>query len=296
MIAAMRRVVMVLAFLAIGWMPRSYQRGELVENPRFHSANERFCLVVRQYDRLGDFDAKPAEVVFRWDEPRVESEPPEEVTGALYDGNHLLATFPIRRTHAQDILVADSGEYVVAYGSPRSDPFAAIFRADGTLIRELTLEEVLTPNDRESVLADGFALSLREDILVFRVHNSELRIDLDTGKLLDPKRNLFPTWRVWTTGDFAAGALYSVLPVCPEVAKKARIAGTVVVEVVVAESGQVIDTLVVKPLPFGMDRAADDAAKQWLFMPGRRTSGRIEFHFRPLNDDEWRAIVLQSPR
>jgi TonB family protein len=291
----MRRAAWLLAFLSIGWTPKSWQRGEMVENPRWHSPNGRFCLVLRQYDRVGDFDAKPAEVVFRWDEPRPDPAPPppEDVAGALYDGNHLIAEFPIRGRYAHRFVVADSGNYVVAGGWPGGDAIAAIFHADGTLVRELTAEAVFTENDRSS-LARDVELSLRDDILVLAANESEIRIDLATGNLLDPKRDIFPTWRTWTTGDFADHALYRLLPEYPEVAKKARIAGTVIIEVSVGASGQVIDTRILKPLPFGLDTAAESAARKWLFMPGRAASGRIEFHFRALNDDQWREIVLPS--
>ena len=70
-------------------------------------------------------------------------------------------------------------------------------------------------------------------------------------------------------GDVKAPVIVSkVEPVYPEEARAARVSGIVILEVVIDKTGSVRDAVVLKPLPFGMDKAAIDAVKQWKFKPG----------------------------
>jgi periplasmic protein TonB len=62
--------------------------------------------------------------------------------------------------------------------------------------------------------------------------------------------------------------LSRVEPVFPEEARKARIAGIVILEALIDELGNVSNARVLKPLPFGLDQAALDAIRQWKFRPG----------------------------
>jgi TonB family protein len=59
-----------------------------------------------------------------------------------------------------------------------------------------------------------------------------------------------------------------VEPSYTEEARKARINGIVILEVVIGRDGLVKEVSVLKPLPFGLDQAAVDAVKQWRFKPG----------------------------
>jgi TonB family protein len=58
----------------------------------------------------------------------------------------------------------------------------------------------------------------------------------------------------------------TVEPVYPDEARRARIEGTVVVEAKVDVNGKVIDAKVLKSIP-GLDQAAVDAVKQWVYEP-----------------------------
>lgn len=76
-------------------------------------------------------------------------------------------------------------------------------------------------------------------------------------------------------------AISRIEPVYPEEAKKARIAGIVIIEATINEAGVVTEASVVKPLPFGLDQAALDAIQQWRFEPATQ-DGRpvpVKFHF-----------------
>jgi metallo-beta-lactamase class B len=52
-----------------------------------------------------------------------------------------------------------------------------------------------------------------------------------------------------------------------ETARKARVNGVVIVEAVIDEQGNVVSTRVLKGLPMGLDKAAQDAVRQWKYKP-----------------------------
>jgi TonB family protein len=55
-------------------------------------------------------------------------------------------------------------------------------------------------------------------------------------------------------------------------ARKARLQGTVILEVMIDREGCIQQARVLKGLPMGLDQAALDAVKQWVFLPARLDS------------------------
>ena len=81
-------------------------------------------------------------------------------------------------------------------------------------------------------------------------------------------------------GDVKAPVVINrVEPVYPEVARKARISGIVIVECIIDKSGNVTNVQVLKPLPFGLDQAAVDAVRRWKFRPGTLNGQPVDVIF-----------------
>ena len=62
--------------------------------------------------------------------------------------------------------------------------------------------------------------------------------------------------------------VHRVEPLYTAEAKANRIAGIVILELVIDRKGDVSDAEVLKPLPYGLDETAVVAVKQWKFKPG----------------------------
>jgi periplasmic protein TonB len=81
-------------------------------------------------------------------------------------------------------------------------------------------------------------------------------------------------------GDVKAPTVISrVEPTYPEVARKARISGIVIVECIIDKNGVVRDVKVLKPLPFGLDQAAAAAVQKWRFRPGTLNGQPVDVIF-----------------
>jgi len=70
-------------------------------------------------------------------------------------------------------------------------------------------------------------------------------------------------------------------PAYPEVAKRARLSGTVKVEVLIAADGKVKDVKVIGGHPLFVD-ATIEALKKWKYVPGNaEVTATLEFNFHP---------------
>ena len=212
------------------------------------------------------------------------------------------------------VLVANDGT-TITFGSgcneATGDHDVVIYRPNGTLTRSLILNDLLVAED-VAALPRHWSGTHRVDEekhqLILQVNGPprmfELPVSLETGTPLVPiKRHFFvaqfepmvsiasdrndplATRRceggVAVSGfDLLSRAIDLPLPSYPAAAVKARIEGDVVLEVKVSPAGSVDSVTVIKPLPFGLDEATRDAARQWRFGPLRRTMcGRFVARF-----------------
>ena len=65
----------------------------------------------------------------------------------------------------------------------------------------------------------------------------------------------------------APEVLLRIEPVYPEVARRVKLEGTVIIELLIDPQGEVAETTVLRGLPMGLTEAALDAVRQWRFAP-----------------------------
>lgn len=70
-----------------------------------------------------------------------------------------------------------------------------------------------------------------------------------------------------------------IKPVYTELARKARVAGTVIVEAIIDERGNVTNVRVLKGLPMGLDRSAADAVEKWKFRPATLEGRPVKVYY-----------------
>ncbi|HEV7768460.1 MAG TPA: energy transducer TonB [Thermoanaerobaculia bacterium] len=215
------------------------------------------------------------------------------------------------------VQVANDGT-VITSGIPCAmgiDHAVVIYRPDGSLVRQLALKDFL---QEEDIAAFPRTVSSIDWSGVHRIEEEKRQLILQVKRpsrmveLLVPKvrRFLFPRFFPEISYGVADGvpskcegvaigsaellALASepVNAVYPPVAIKARLAGTVVLELAVKEDGSVEAVTVIQPLPFGIDQAAVTAARKWKFQASQgRVCGRIAMNFRLIEPARPAALV-----
>lgn len=123
--------------------------GKYERNPTVYSTNHRFAAILRVHEKIPDFGRRRlvlGDPVPNWD----------GVPLAIYDRHRRVSEFPVDISTVNDLIVSDSGRYVVGIMWTRNYPcpgppyyahdrIATIFKTDGTLIKEIELQDV-APN------------------------------------------------------------------------------------------------------------------------------------------------------
>ena len=215
-----------------------------------------------------------------------------------------------------DALVANDGTVVtfdnwhlMGYG----DDVVVIYGPDGKLRRKLGLSDLLFEEDigelNRSTSSIWWSGTHRIDeanrVLLLEIQAQKLEtlpLSLDTGEMLEPKREVFARRVTWSGDDLAGGcegaiglsrsdlearAVTAEVPAYPEVARKARTGGVVILEIVIGPTGAVEEARILKPLPFGLDVAAQKSVATWRFRPMERNGtpvsmcGHVRMNFEP---------------
>src|SRR4029079_9522964 len=181
-VAAIAVIALVAAQEVVACSGRIWEDNDLVENEPDWSANRRFCAVVRWHEGIADFTSKLAGAFFRMDDDRTNEEIAEDaralvprptVIAALYEsqpwGRVRINEIPLDIASVNDVLVSDSGRYLVAVRrlgtggctahATKDDPFVTIYRADGSVIASWKVGDVLEASDLLNVhISATFAL------------------------------------------------------------------------------------------------------------------------------------------
>ncbi len=222
-------------------------------------------------------------------------------------------------------LVANNGSYVVTFDNWHSagygDDVVVIYHSNGTLVKKFGLEDFLTEGDIETLPRSVSSIwwggehfiDEANGLLVLKIVSDrknpwedgakfhDMKIELATGRALEPKRDLFSQPRVFGSVDIgtalepsdtspskpvcssaeedfdsdairiAPGRLYAAatthpLPPYPAIAKAAHVESTVIVEMLVSKTGDVICARSLSGHPL-LRAAAVAAALKWKFAP-----------------------------
>jgi TonB family protein len=94
----------------------------------------------------------------------------------------------------------------------------------------------------------------------------------------EAQRSAGPPYRVGN-GITAPERISGAPPVYTEMARRARVMGTVIVEAIIDERGDVTNVRVLKGLPMGLDRAAVEAVQSWKFKPALMDGRPVKVYY-----------------
>ena len=75
------------------------------------------------------------------------------------------------------------------------------------------------------------------------------------------------------------GLIHQVQPRYTELARRAGVQGTVIVEAIIDEQGRVTNVRLIRGLPMGLDRAAVEAIQQWHFKPAMSGGRPVKVYY-----------------
>jgi hypothetical protein len=230
----------------------------------------------------------------------------------------------------ESILVSDDGEAAVLTGSIRSFQHTLILHRNGEVI-DIPLRRILTDNDIIGEPRGSESWSIHNDRLILTmlasIHDGpealheDVEIDLKSGKVLTPKHDIYPPYRVFvrsvtredpapkawdgspckfdsanlmavSSDAFLAAATDRIIPKSP---KWGFVTGAVRVRLIVDEAGNVA-CLQTTPARFLADTTRD-ALQQWHFRRFRSANavhivtGELMVEFRRVEHAEWARMA-----
>lgn len=108
-----------------------------------------------------------------------------------------------------------------------------------------------------------------------------LLLVLGVGAMAALAQDTAPADQPYRVGDNVSRPeiISSPAPVYTELARRARVTGTVIVEAIIDEKGDVVNVRVLKGQPMGLDQAAVDAIKTWKFKPAMKEGKPVKVYY-----------------
>jgi TonB family protein len=341
-----RAFLLTAAALALLWVlacPAGADSWRLPKKRKYYSPNKRYYLEVTPKKLGSQLEYFEGKVAGSEKAGARKGAKENRAKGAFAarraDGSYSKRSeFPlVNEVSPTSALVSDGGDYVVTFdnwhGVGYGDDVVVIYRSDGSLVNKFGLGDLLTEGDIETLprsvssiwWGGGHYLDEKSGLLVLKVVSNgkdpwggganyqELKIELATGRPLEPKRDLFTPLRVISSVDagparafvgtlpgepscategegfdtaeavplvseqFYARAKERPLPPYPVIARVARAADTVVVEFLVSQAGDVICVRSLSGHPL-FRAAAQAAALKWKFAPVESSAGPMKAH------------------
>jgi TonB family protein len=326
-------MALILIGIAAFVSPVNADQWALPKKERYYSANKTFYLEITPKKLESQLKYFKDKVDGRENAGAVSGVKENHAKGAFYvrraEGGYTKKwEFPlVNEVSPVSAVVSSKGDYFVTFdnwhGAGYGDDAVVIYRSNGALIKKFGLEDLLTEGDIETLPQSVSSIWWGRDhyieansLLVLKIVSNgmdpwregaefhEMKIELATGRPLEPKRDLFPQRRFFVSSGVDAGTspelsgrtpgkpicssaeesfdsaeafrfpseqLYAKakdrpIPPYPPIAKDANVQGTVVVEVLVSKTGDVICARALSGHPLLRDSAVATALK-WKFEP-----------------------------
>jgi TonB family protein len=329
------RIILSIALTLLvtgAFVPASADSWSLPKSKKYYSPNKKYYLEVTPKKLKSQLDYFEDKIEGRENAGAQKGVTANRARAAFYarqaDGGYTKKrAFPlVNEVSPVSALVSSNGDYVVTFdnwhGVGYGNDVVVIYRADGVLIKKFGLEDLLTEGDIETLPRSVSSIwwggehyiNQVPGLLVLKIVSNrkrsweagarfhELKIELATGRMLEPKRDLFPQLRVFDSVDASTASapaeispgkptcsstdesfdsteaaripsqqLYArakkrPLPPYPLIAKAARAESTIIVEVLVSKRGDVICARSVAGHPL-FRAVAVAAVLKWEFDP-----------------------------
>jgi TonB family protein len=108
-----------------------------------------------------------------------------------------------------------------------------------------------------------------------------LLLSLGVGAMAALAQDATPAGPPYRVGDQVSRPeiISSTRPVYTELARRARVTGTVILEAIINEQGDVENVRVLKGQPMGLDQAAVEAVKTWKFKPAMKDGKPVKVYY-----------------
>ncbi len=129
--------------------------------------------------------------------------------------------------------------------------------------------EEIKKKKKKKVLAKPIPQKIDDEVDPMELEDEDIELVYDSDDIDFDEPEAPPEGPLRVGGDVNAPVIVKrVDPIYPDIARRTRIQGLVILEAIINKDGEVVDVKVLKSLNSFCDDAAVEAAKQWIFEPG----------------------------